>query len=65
MNNLINQNNAEDIQNKLELQLQERLTELGDEFLDSRVYIEEAGYAHYTEVFMECREKWRDPWKKE
>jgi len=64
MNNLINQNHAEDIQNKLELQLQERLTELGDEFLDSRVYIERAGHTHFKEVFMECREQWHDPWKK-
>ena len=45
--NLIGKPNYKGVQVKLEHHLQERLDALGDEFLESHVYLERAGLTHY------------------
>ena len=63
MNNLIGGPEYAELQEQLESQLQGRLDDVGDAFLDGRTYLERDGLTHYREVNMECRTPWRDPWR--
>lgn len=63
MNNLIGDPEYAELQEQLESQLQRRLEEVGDEFLEGRRYLERDGLTHYKEVNIECKRPWRDPWK--
>lgn len=62
MHNLINDARHADLQTRLEAQLQQRLGQYGDEFLDGRAYIERAGLSHYKEVQAPLVDAWCDPW---
>jgi hypothetical protein len=45
--------------------LQGRLDAIGDEFLESRDYLERDGLTHYREVLSEATTPWKDPWGKD
>lgn len=64
MKNLINMPEHKELQDRLETQLQAKLKELDDEFLDEEVYIERGGYGHYGELSHPKGEGWKDPWAK-
>ncbi|MEA3335074.1 MAG: sulfatase [Chloroflexota bacterium] len=63
MKNLINNPAYSELQATLEIRLQQRLDDLGDEFLDGRIYLERDGLTHYVEVNEGIKRRWRDPWK--
>ncbi len=61
--NLIGRAENAELQADLERRLQERLDDLGDEFLDSQTYLERAGLTHYKEALnVERLRVWTDPW---
>ena len=61
MDNLIDRPEHAQLQATLEKRLQQRLDDMGDEFLDGWTYIERAGLTHYKEVNMAPRRQWCDP----
>lgn len=63
MSNLAGSPEYADIQMALESLLQNRLSELGDGFLDGRIYLERDGLSHYREVNNPCAQKWDDYWR--
>lgn len=64
MHNLANWPGHAVLQGGLEARLQSRLRQLGDEFLDGRIYLERAGLTHYREVSCPVVRPWQDPWRK-
>ena len=61
--NLIGSAGHAELRDELDRRLQRRLDELGDEFLDGRIYLERAGLTHYKEALRVLRERtWTDPW---
>lgn len=62
MKNLIGRPEAAVLQAKLEKQLQAKLDELGDEFLDGQAYIDRYGVAHYMETRSPKPRLWKYPW---
>ena len=63
MSNLVGDPEHADIQMALESLLQNRLSELGDEFLDGQAYLERDGLSHYRELNWPCQREWHDPWR--
>ncbi|NKQ36597.1 MAG: sulfatase [Chloroflexi bacterium] len=60
MRNLIDDPAQKTLLTELESRLQQRLDELGDEFLDGRIYLERDGLTHYREVNKaEVEKVWR------
>lgn len=64
MRNLVNDPGSASILTTMELLLQTRLKEQGDEFLEGRTYLLRDGLTHYYEVNYPCEQVWRDPWCK-
>jgi len=62
MKNVVNKPEFADIQRDLEAELQRRLVEIGDEFLDGEVYLERDGLKHYNEACAGPGKVWHDPW---
>lgn len=62
MTNQINTSAYAAIQEEMEARLQNRLSSLGDEFLDGAVYLERAGLSHYGETRQPCDQPWQNPW---
>ena len=61
--NLISSAEHAGLQAGLDRCLQQRLAELGDEFLSGRSYLERAGLTHYQETRQALRQRtWTDPW---
>jgi arylsulfatase A-like enzyme len=63
MHNLVDKPEHAELQSMLEQQLQSRLADLGDEFLDGRAYLERDGLLHYSEANDACVHRWHDPWQ--
>jgi arylsulfatase A-like enzyme len=62
MNNLIDSPAHADLRAALEVRLQAKLDELGDEFLDGWEYLRRDGLDHYYEPNDACTQPWSDPW---
>ena len=52
-----------DTQMELESRLQKRLAELGDEFLEGRIYLERDGLTHHKATSQSCSQHWVNPWQ--
>ncbi|NQU10643.1 sulfatase [bacterium] len=62
MRNLARRPEHRALQERLANQLQQRLRAMGDEFRDSRFYLEQHGLTHYGEVNLPVQQQWRYPW---
>jgi arylsulfatase A-like enzyme len=62
MHNLVGRPGHADLLSALDSQLQERLDDHEDVFLDGRAYLQRDGLTHYREVNVPCARVWRDPW---
>ncbi len=63
MNNQIEDPQYAELQMELAARLRDRLTELGDDFLEGHVYLDRDGLTHFTSVNIPCERTWEDPWK--